>query len=1166
MPLAAFRRSRAPRGLLLACAFVAFASATRLALAQPLDPGFDPNANADVFGIAAQPDGKIIAAGNFTALGNTPRSRIARLNLDGTIDSSFNPVGFTSARALAVQPDGRILVGGSFPTVVGSASARLARLHADGSLDPTFVASADSSVLVLTLQPDGKILIGGIFAVVNNTARNFIARLHPDGSLDTSFNPILTGSINSPQLRVDAIVVQSDAKILVGGTFNAVNGISRTGIARLNADGSLDPTFSTGSGSASVKTIVVQADGRILIGGAFGTFAGRSRRNIARLSSTGTPDNEVGVTGPNSAVQAIVAHSDGRFAVGGIFTLVGTLPRNNLARFNPDGSLDSTFDFAVTGANGPSLPGVYAMVSSASGQLVFAGTFSAVNGQARNGLARIAAPPPSIATPPRTQIIPTGQPIALSVTALGSSLSYQWQKNGTPIAGATSSSLSIPAAAAADAGSYTVTVTNASGTVTSAAAVVTVNPTSVYIVQAPGNRTVTAGSDVSLSVVAGGQPPVTYQWRKDGAMIAGATDATLTLGRAVPELAGSYTVVISDPSASITTTPAVLTVNGDVPFMFSTLAGEVRVPGTTDGTATAARFNQPSGVAVDGAGYIYVADNFGHTIRKVSPTGVVSTLAGQAGSAGSTDGAGPAARFAGPRHIALDREGNLYVADVGNTAIRKITPAGVVSTFAGQIRSPAIVDGVGPAARFASPTGIATDAAGNLYVTESTGHTIRKITPDGTVTTLAGVAGSPGSTDGSGAEARFNGPRGIAVDGAGTLYVADSGNHTIRQITSAGVVTTLAGQTGASGSADGRGGSARFTAPAAVAVDPWGNVFVATSTLIRKISPDGNVTTVGGATGPSGHADAIGTDARFNAVTGIACDHLGGLYISDTLNALLRRGIPIGRRGAQLANLSVRGLAGTEADTLIVGFSLTGGAKPMLVRAVGPTLEAHGVSGALADPSLRLDLGSSLVAQNDDWSSAGGDVIGSAAASVGAFPLPAQSRDAALLRSLESGTFTAQVGGGTGVALVEVYDTSTSGAASTLFGNAGPRLANVSTRTRAGTGAGTLIVGFVLAGDSAKTVLIRGIGPALSAFGVDGALTNPRLELYRETMLVADNSGWGGDTALSTAFTQVGAFPLSPDSADAALLVTLLPGAYTVQVVGSGGATGVALVEIYELP
>ncbi len=271
------------------------------------------------------------------------------------------------------------------------------------------------------------------------------------------------------------------------------------------------------------------------------------------------------------------------------------------------------------------------------------------------------------------------------------------------------------------------------------------------------------------------------------------------------------------------------------PYTFTTLAGQASI-GSADGTGSAARFYYPAGVATDSSGNVYVADRSNSTIRKITPAGVVTTLAGLAGYQGSADGTGSAARFYYPFGVATDSSGNVYVADGGNDTIRKITPAGVVTTLAGLAGITGSADGTGSAARFYNPAAVATDSSGNVYVADTVNYTIRKITPAGVVTTLAGLAGSYGSADGTGSAARFYYPFGVATDSSGNVYVADTDNHTIREITPAGVVTTLAGLAGSYGSADGAGSAARFHYPYGGATDSSGNVYVADSgnNTIRK--------------------------------------------------------------------------------------------------------------------------------------------------------------------------------------------------------------------------------------------------------------------------------------------------------------------------------------------
>jgi len=324
----------------------------------------------------------------------------------------------------------------------------------------------------------------------------------------------------------------------------------------------------------------------------------------------------------------------------------------------------------------------------------------------------------------------------------------------------------------------------------------------------------------------------------------------------------------------------------------TTLAGTISWnSGSADGTGAVARFSFLTGVATDSVGNIYVANNGNHTIRKITSEGVVTTFAGTAENSGSADGTGAAARFHCPNSVATDNTGNVYVADTDNHTIRKITSAGVVTTLAGTAGNSGSADGTGSVARFSSPDGVATDSAGNVYVADSDNHTIRKITSEGVVTTLAGTAGNSGSADGTGAAARFSSPVGVATDNTGNVYVADANNHTIRKITAAGVVTTLAGTAGNSGSADGTGFAARFCFPGGVATDNTGNVYVADSRnhIIRKITAAGVVTTLAGTAENSGSADGTRSVACFSCPEGVATDNTGNVYVADTSNDTIRK-------------------------------------------------------------------------------------------------------------------------------------------------------------------------------------------------------------------------------------------------------------------------------------
>jgi uncharacterized delta-60 repeat protein len=357
-----------------------------------LDTGFlntGTGANSDVKAIALQPDGKILIGGLFTTYNDTARNRIARLNSNGSLDTNFNPgTGVNDGVfAIALQPDSKMLIGGEFDTYNGVGRNGLARLNADGSLDTGFLntgTGANSPVNAIAVQPDGKILIGGFFTTYNDTERNRIARLNVNGSLDTNFNPG-TG-VNK---RINVITLQPNDKILIGGEFDTYNGVGRNNIARLNANGSLDTGFlATGiGGDEYVDAIVLQPDGKILIGGGFTTFNGTARKNIARLNADGSLDTNFDPgTGTNNSVNAIALQPDGKIIIGGNFTTYNGTARNRIARLNTNGSIDTNFD-PGTGTDAK----LNTVVVQSDGKIIIGGNFTTYNSTGRNNIARLNA-------------------------------------------------------------------------------------------------------------------------------------------------------------------------------------------------------------------------------------------------------------------------------------------------------------------------------------------------------------------------------------------------------------------------------------------------------------------------------------------------------------------------------------------------------------------------------------------------------------------------------------------------------------------------------------------------------------------------------------------------------------------------------------------------------
>ena len=356
-----------------------------------LDMGFMnaplTGANDSVLALAAQPDGKVLIGGWFTMVNGTSRNSIARLNADGSLDTTFLNAPLTGAdmavRALALQPDGKVVIGGSFTTVNGTPRNRIARLNADGSLDTSFNPGSgpNSTVLAVALQADGKVLIGGWFTTVDGTARSRIARLNADGSLDTGFSP---GS--GANDAVMAIAAQPDGKVLIGGWFTTVNGTSRSRIARLNADGSLDTSFDPGSGASfTVSALAAGADGKVVIGGSFTTVNGVSRNYVARLNTDGSLDTGFDPgSGPDDSVSALAVQADGKVLIGGWFTAVDGTPRNRIARLNADGTLDTGFS-PGSGASAS----VSALAVAPDGKVLLGGYFTTVDGVTRNRIARL---------------------------------------------------------------------------------------------------------------------------------------------------------------------------------------------------------------------------------------------------------------------------------------------------------------------------------------------------------------------------------------------------------------------------------------------------------------------------------------------------------------------------------------------------------------------------------------------------------------------------------------------------------------------------------------------------------------------------------------------------------------------------------------------------------
>jgi sugar lactone lactonase YvrE len=464
-------------------------------------------------------------------------------------------------------------------------------------------------------------------------------------------------------------------------------------------------------------------------------------------------------------------------------------------------------------------------------------------------------------------------------------------------------------------------------------------PAAPTITTQPTNQTVNSGATATFSVAASNA--TSYQWERNGTSISGATGTSYTLSPATSVNNGdSYLVIVTNAGGSTTSAAAVLRVTG-----VAVLAGQIGGEGYADGPAAQSRFWGPAALALDTAGNLYVADY--NAIRKITPAGTVSTILGSPRVCGDTAGLGPAVRLCYPFALAVDGAGNLYVGDGGNF-VWQVTPSLVMQPYGSGFNcvsalasyDPLIYVGdgcgtpggvstinAGATSAFtnvgAGPAGLSLDAMQNLYVANST--IVQQVTPTGTITTLAGASGATGSADGTGAAARFgcavhppganfavgNGAVAITTLAIGMSYVADYCNNTIRQVTKGGAVTTIAGDAASPpGALDATTGtSARFWGPTAVVADAVGNLYVADylNGAIRKVTPTGAVSTYAGQLTHAGYADGAAAQASFRYPYGIAADAAGNLYVADSNNYLIRTITPAGVVGTLAGTPSVAG-------------------------------------------------------------------------------------------------------------------------------------------------------------------------------------------------------------------------------------------------------------------
>jgi uncharacterized delta-60 repeat protein len=529
--------------------FLAFLLTARPCHSQTADafnPGI-PGSSTQVYGLAAQPDGKILVGGNLLKLAGRAQYFLGRVNADGTPDPGFAPFdnGGSNVTCISVQSDGKILVGGNFKRIGGQSRSYIARLQSDGNLDTAFSASADSVVYTFGVQPDGRILAGGAFTNLNGQTRRFMGRFEGDGSLDTNFNPVLDGAVNT-------MALQPDGAMIIGGSFSNVNGQAAIRLCRLNPDGSLDTNF-VGTVGGTVWTVALQADGKVLVGGGFTTLDGQDQAHLGRLNADGSLDTDFSPA-YNRNVSSISLQADGRIILSGISS--GEAPSvTNVARLSLDGTVDPTFNPGAVGS-------IYALALQSDGKLIVGGAnFTKLAGQTRTNIARLNntdAATQSLdfdgstitwlrgGTSPeltRASFETSTDGTNWFGVGAGTRITGGWQLSGLSFA----TNVNIRARGI---------VVGGYGNNCSWPVEMVGGPPWIYA--QPASQVVTNGQTAVFSVIAAGTPALAYQWRKNGTNLLGMTGSALAITNAGPANSGSYDVVVSNTMGMVVSSSGAL--------------------------------------------------------------------------------------------------------------------------------------------------------------------------------------------------------------------------------------------------------------------------------------------------------------------------------------------------------------------------------------------------------------------------------------------------------------------------------------------------------------------------------------------------------------------------------------------------------------------------------